>query len=67
LGVAIFSKLWQQNKTPKSYENPENISYAHKHEKYPKGCYHKKNKKQNSQSTSANWKTTFIFVVFQIS
>ena len=28
-------------------QNPENISYAHKHENYPKGSYHKKNKKVN--------------------
>ena len=47
---------------PDSYENPENISYAHKHEKYPKGYYHKILKKLKYQKYFTKWKTTFIFV-----
>jgi len=50
-------------KTRDSNENPENNSYAHKHEKYPNGYYHKIFNKPNSQKYSANWNPTKINVV----
>jgi hypothetical protein len=38
------------------------LVYAHKHEKYPKGYYHKILKKLKYQKYFTKWKTTFIFV-----
>jgi hypothetical protein len=57
------SLKYAQTKTGASRPQiPENISYAHKHEKYPKGYYHKVFKKTKIQKYLEKYDPTFIFV-----